>query len=64
MNNNEAQPARTTREITTRVHGLGMVTIPANTDTTARWSTGNEDLLVIKYQGKSALVKPSAVRFL
>lgn len=60
----EPQPARITRDITVRVYGLGMVTIPANYETTARWSTGSEDLLVVKYEGKSALVKPSAVRFL
>lgn len=53
-------PARTTRSIKVSA----TVTIPANTDTTARHSNGQTPLVVVAYQGKTYLVPTTAVRFL
>lgn len=63
MNANQSQPARTTRKLTLGSPKAPTV-IPANTDTTARYSAGSETLVVITYQGRSHLVPVTAVRFL
>lgn len=40
------------------------VVIPANTDTTAKFSAGNRALVVIQYEGRMHLVPTAAVRFI
>lgn len=62
VDTNENRPARTTRPI--RLGDRNKTTIPTNTDTTARYSAGNETLVVISYKGRSHLVPTTAVRFL
>jgi hypothetical protein len=54
------QPATTTRQI----KRAGQAPIPANTDTTAYYSSGSEVMVVIKFEGVSLVVPTTAVRFL